>query len=285
MIFDTGKLLRLAALAALLGLPAGRSSSAAIGPPDFLFPYQWVGNIDQIDLNEPSGIVLHPSRGTLFVVGDNGDICEIRRDGTLVKEKHLAKADFEGITCDPSTGLLYIAVEGDEKIIEVDPEDFAIAREWPIARTFQGKALLKAGDSGLEGIAFAPDPGHPHGGTFYVVNQGFDLAATEDISAIFEVEVPLRSSAPKDPTAKIVKYFAIGIIDLAGLWYDSATDRLLVVSDATNAFFEVARTGAILKSYAFPGANQEGIALDPEGFLYIAQDSGGIIKIKWLREK
>ena len=38
------------------------------------------------------------------------------------------------------------------------------------------------------------------------------------------------------------------------------------------------------RAYAFPGDNQEGITADPNGFLYIAQDSGGILKLKWLRE-
>ncbi len=40
-----------------------------------------------------------------------------------VKQKRICDADFEGITCDPATGLLYIAVEGEEKIIEMDPGD------------------------------------------------------------------------------------------------------------------------------------------------------------------
>ena len=40
--------------------------------------------------------------------------------------------------------------------------------------------------------------------------------------------------------------------------------------------------GQILKQYAFIGDNQEGITLDDEGYLYIAQDSGGIIKIRYL---
>ena len=39
----------------------------------------------------------------------------------------------------------------------------------------------------------------------------------------------------------------------------------------------------MLASYAFPGDNQEGIAVDPAGFVYYAQDSGGIIKMKWLK--
>jgi len=40
--------------------------------------------------------------------------------------------------------------------------------------------------------------------------------------------------------------------------------------------------GQILKQYAFIGDDQEGITLDDEGYLYIAQDSGGIIKIRYL---
>ena len=50
-------------------------------------------------------------------------------------------------------------------------------------------------------------------------------------------------------------------------------------------FFEITRVGEILSAYAFPGNDQEGITVDGEGFLYIAQDSGGIIKLKWDRER
>ena len=38
------------------------------------FPYQWVGNIDRVNLEGPSGIVYHAERRTLFVAGDRGDI-------------------------------------------------------------------------------------------------------------------------------------------------------------------------------------------------------------------
>ena len=114
-------------------------------PANIPFSCEWIGAIDQVNFNEPSGIVFHPQRKTLFIVGDEGDICEIQRDGTLVKQKRLLHADFEGITCDPSTGLLYIAIEGEEKIIEVDPDDFRVLREFAVNRTFQGKWVLKAG--------------------------------------------------------------------------------------------------------------------------------------------
>lgn len=268
-------------LAFFLTMLNGYTASAKkdVDPLDILFPYQWVGDIDQVHFNEPSGIVFHPRRGTLFVVGDDGDICEIQKDGTLVKQKRIRHADFEGITFDPSTGLLYIAIEGEEKIVEIDPEDFSVLREFAIERTFQGAVVLKSGGPGIETISFVPDPNHPEGGTFYVANQGFDLEDKEDPSAIFEIEVPLKSGSAGKLTAKIVRFFSIGVIDLAGSHYDKASDLVYIISDATNTFFEITRTGKVLRAYAFPGDNQEGIAVDDEGFVYIAQDSGGIIKV------
>jgi len=257
----------------------------AVDPPGTPFPCQWVGNIDQVNFNEPSGIVFHPVRQTLFVVGDEGDICEIRTDGALVKQKRVRSADFEGITCDPSTGLLYVAIEGEEKIMEIDPEDLRVLREFAIDRTFQGALVLKAGGQGVEAITFVADSHHPEGGTFFVANQGFDLNSKEDPSAIFELEVPLRSGSASGGVAKIVGYFSLGVIDLSGLHYDAISRHLYVVSDATNTLFEITREGKILQAYAFPGENQEGIAVDTNGFLYIAQDSGGIIKVKWNRAR
>ncbi len=252
-----------------------------VDPPDIPSPYRWIANIDQVNLNEPSGIIFHPGRETIFIVGDEGEICELHRDGTLVKQKRICYADFEGITCDPSTGLLYIAIEGEEKIIEIDPEDFRVLREFDINRTFQGALVLKHGGQGIEAITFVPDSNHPEGGTFYVTNQGLDLNNKEDPSAIFELEVPLRSGSAGDTVAKIVRYFSLGVIDLSGLCYDEKSGHLYVISDATNTFFEITRDGNILQAYPFPGNNQEGIAADADGFLYIAQDSGGIIKVKW----
>jgi len=258
--------------------------SILIGCAVIPFPYQWIGDIDQVNFNEPSGIAFHPGRGTLFIVGDEGDVCEIQRDGTLVKQKRILNADFEGITCNPLSGFLYIVIEGEEKIIEVDPNNFRVVREFSIDRVFQGAVVLTPGGHGIEAIAFVPDVNHPEGGTFYITNQCFDLNDKEDPSAIFELELPLRSRSHGSNIAKIVKYLPFKTIDLSALHYDEKSGHLYVMSDATNTLFEITTEGKILKAYAFPGDNQEGIAADTKGFLYIAQDSGGIIKIKWNRK-
>lgn len=266
-----------ACLAAML-LPGTVRGENSADPLAILFPYQWKGNIDKTDFNEPSGLVFHPERGTLFVVGDAGDLGEFRTDGTSVKQQHLRDADFEGVTCDPASGLLYVAIEGEEKILEVDPESFAVKREFVIERSVDGKEVLKEGGQGIEGITFVPGADHPEGGVFYFTNQAFDLEESEgDLSAVCVIELPLKSSN-EGGRVEIRRFFTPGVIDLSGIHYDGERDLLYVISDASNALFEITREGKVLRSYALPEQAQEGIAVDGEGFLYIARDSGGIVK-------
>ena len=245
-----------------------------------VFPYEWIGDIDKIGFNEPSGICWHAARKTLFAVGDEGDLCEITAEGTLIRRQHIRAADFEGVTYDPATGLVYLAIEGEEAVLEVDPNSFAVLREFALPRAFQGKTLLRAGGEGIEAITFAPDPDHPEGGVFYVANQAFGLSDEQDISAVFQVELPLRT---RTGSPRITDYFAPGIIDLSGLHYDPIADRILLISDATNLILEYTRDHHLLSVQAFPGDNQEGVTVDADNFLYIAQDTGGIVKLKWLR--
>lgn len=241
------------------------------------FPYERVENIDRVEFKEPSGIVFHPGRGTLFVVGDGGDLGEFGTDGAPVRQRHLADADFEGITVDPGTGLLYIVVEGEEKILEVDPERMGIRRTFAVGRSVAGKVVLAKGGQGLEGITFAPAADHPEGGVFYIANQAFELVEEGDVSAVCEVELPLKSSS-QGGNVELSRCFTPEVVDLSGLQYDSARDLLYVISDKMNLLLELSRTGEVLDTFVLPEKDQEGITFDADGFLYIACDSGGIIK-------
>ncbi len=254
--------------------------------PTILFPYQWPGkpgfdgNIDRIGIEGPSGIVFHPGRNTLFIVGDKGLIAEIAKDGTPVFSQPLP-GDLEGITVDPATGLLYIVVEGDDVILEFDPERRTVLRRFPINRAFGGcpEFLEKQRDrydDGIESIAWIANPSHPEGGTFYIGNQW-------DPPVIIEVEVPLRSRAAGPAEARIVRVLPTKIADPADMYYDARTRRLNVVCDADNILLEITLSGRIVAQYAFPGDSQEGLARDDEGYLYLAQDNGGIFKLKDLR--
>lgn len=243
-------------------------------------PHKLIGDIEKTGFAEPSDIVFHAKRGTLFMVGDGGDVAEMKTDGTILKAKRVRRGDFEGITYDPATGLIYVGVEGEEKILELDPDRLEVLREFSIPRQFQGKTVMKAGGQGIEALAFLPDPKHPHGGTFLVANQCFDLKLIEDGSAIFELLVPLKGKGE----VEILRMLPMSITDLAAICPDPQTGKLLVVSDNTDTLLEMTVAGKVERAWNLPGSNQEGLALDKDGFLYIAQDSGGVLKLKWERE-
>lgn len=258
--------------------PSGPGSTV----PQSVLPFEWIGEFDKTEFEEPSGLCWHIQRGVLFVVGDKGDLCELADDGKAIRQQHLSDTDFEGITHDPRTGLLYIAVEGEEVILEVDPETFEVVREFNLPRTLNGTTVLKKGRHGIEGITFVADPSHPHGGIFWIANQVNTLTDKKDLSAVFQVELPLRSRTGQP---KLLGYFSPGVIDLSGLHYDAATGHVWILSDQANLLLKYSTTFDFLDAFALPGDNQEGIATDGAGHLYIAQDSGGMIKLKWLRKE
>jgi uncharacterized protein YjiK len=256
--------------------------------PTIRFPYEWLdvqgfgGDIDQQRLREPSGICYDALRDTLFVVGDEGDLAEINKDGTPVANYRIG-GDLECIDVAPETGLLYIGVEGEDVILEFDPEKGIVTRRFPINRSFKGDAnfLQKqttSYDNGIESLAFVPDSRHPEGGTFYVGNQW-------DPSMIMEVFVPLKSSRAEETEARIIRVLPLKMDDPAAMYYDPITRRLNIVSDADNILVEITLDGKIVKQYAFLGDNQEGLCRDDKGYLYIAQDSGGILRVKDLRKR
>ena len=242
-------------------------------------PYNWIGNISKAQIAEPSGITYHPTRRSLFLADDSGSVHEVSLEGRLIQSKGLNERDIEGITVDPSTGLLYAAVEDDEVILELEPENLAIQRQFRISRDFKGEQLLRKGGMGIEAIAFVPDASHPEGGTFWVGNQSFSLKAKDEPSVVCEVVVPLRSTTAKMADGTIIRAYKMNFIDISGLAYDAQGDYLVLISDTTNLLVELKREGTILRQYLLPGDEQEGIVLDGLGYMYVAQENGKIIKL------
>ncbi|MBC8505383.1 MAG: SdiA-regulated domain-containing protein [Anaerolineales bacterium] len=240
----------------------------------------WPGNPEGVNFTEPSGIVYHEQRGTLFVVGDEGHMAEFGLDGQLVKRAHVRFADFEGITYNPETNLLYVAVEGEELILEFDPHDFELLRQFSIDRYYQGELLLPSGGQGVEAITFVPNPDHPQGGTFYLTNQSQGSEGDEP-SLLIEVEVPLTSQATESLTAQVSMAIPMATLDLSGLHYDSVCGHLILISDRGNTLQVIGLDGEIAATYALPGQDQEGITLDAQDNIYIAQDSGAILRATW----
>lgn len=234
------------------------------------FPFVPIAEFE--DLKEPSGIVFHPQLQSLFVAGDRGHLIQLGLNGEKIRQEKLEDgASFEGITLNPATGLLYLALEGHDQIYEVDPTSFEILRQIPIDRDFEGNQLFAPGGSGLEGITFVPGDDSD---SFYLTNQSDELSGP-DPSIIFEAKIDETQSPP---VAKIVRYFSPNVTDLSGLFFNPNTQELMVLSDTNNLLMVMNMVGQVQRAFALPGETQEGVTLDNNGVLYIAQDSGSVIK-------
>jgi len=222
-------------------------------------------------LPEPSGVVYHAKRGSLFVVSDDGTIGEVSLDGKVRATRALG-GDLEGITYDPSSGNLYVVREGHEIIFEVDPNGFVIRRRFTIDRSFEGDPdFLERGGDGVEGLTFVPEPDHPEGGRFFAVNQF-------DPPALVELAVPLRSSKERFEKARIVTAHRIASPPLSDVLWSPDLRAFLIPSALWRSVYVVDWAGTRRASVRIPGIMQEGIALLPDGSIVIAQDTGGLIK-------
>ncbi|MDH3888978.1 MAG: SdiA-regulated domain-containing protein, partial [Gammaproteobacteria bacterium] len=234
------------------------------------FPGQLVAIFNEQHCKEASGIVFSRSRGTLFVVGDEGDICELHTDGILVNKAHIPRTDLEGITSNPLTGNLYALDELSTSILEINPDNLEVLQHISIALS-PAKYNHENKNRGFEAITFLPNPGQAANSRLFIANQGRSDRAS---AAVHELTVPL---ADGDNVAKTLHILEQKIADLSGLHYDDSSGLLLVISDAHNTLLLMTVEGDIRTSYTLPGENQEGITLDDESRLYIAEDSGNII--------
>ncbi len=225
---------------------------------------------------EPSGVV----RGTgasLFVVGDQGDIGEMDTSGHSIRSHHLGKYDMEGITRDPSTGLLYAVVESDSRILEIDPETFSIGHEFSIDWHLNGGLVLDTLNVHLEGITFVPDSLYPEGGSFFVVNRSSHPANNDRPSAIYEILIPLSGDTSSAAMARVVRMIRMSVKGLSGICHVENPPGFYLVSDEENRIYKTDARGEITECYPLEGEKQEGIALDSANSLFIADDAGGTI--------
>ncbi len=219
---------------------------------------------------EPSGLVFHEARGTIFVVGDEGDIGEVSLQGKLLRSAHLG-GDLEGITYDPSSGNLYVVREGHEIIFEIAAEDFKILRRFSIDRNFAGDPnYLRRGGDGIEGLTFVPVAGHPEGGRFYAVNQ-------YDPPVLLELALALRSSDEKFQSARIVAAKEVAPAPLSSIVWAPDIDGFLIASALWRKVYVTDSDGTYRNSVRIPAVMPEGFSPLPGGAFVIAQDSGGLV--------
>ena len=218
---------------------------------------------------EASGIVYSEKSNTLFVVNDEGKIYELSTKGQILKKLNLGKYDLEGITIDEDKGLLILAIEGDEKILVLNQDNFKILNEIKIKRKYKKiNVLKKDSKNGIEGIVLFKDK-------LYISNQSKNKYPKADSSVIVIVDYDLSKKK-----LKIKNIIDHGITDVSGLTFYK--DTLFMISDKNNLLLSYdIKNNKIIKKYKLSKKYaQEGLTFDKKENLYIADDNGQILKIQ-----
>jgi uncharacterized protein YjiK len=223
-------------------------------------------------VKEPSGIVFHPGRGTLFVVGDHGDVAELTREGEVLQRVRHDGLGFEGITVGPDGRLFAIEEKKKPRIHELDPKTLQRKAEYEVDTTLHGERVL--GDSrnkSAEGLCYVPGQG-----AFYVVNQSPPW--------LVKLRVPLDKTEGKAKALESVALSPAVRHQASDVHYDTATGHFLITESSggmgKGSVYEVTREGQRVNRHDIPGVRAEGLALDGSGRAYLADDAGGVLRIE-----
>jgi len=220
-------------------------------------------------VKEPSGIAFHPGRGTLFVVGDRGDVAELTREGKVLRSANLGGRGFEGVTIGPNGRLFVLEEAKPPMLYELDPDSFEIKAEYKVDSKLDGERIIgNEKNKAAEGLCYVPEQN-----AFYCVNQ--------QPPRLVKLEVPLGK---KDGKAKAVEVLDLSeVVDhqASDVTYDAASGHFLVTEssggDGPGHVYELTQEGKRVRKLSLPGKRAEGLALDGSGRAFIADDAGGVL--------
>jgi uncharacterized protein YjiK len=233
---------------------------------------------DATGVKEPSGIAFSPARGSLFVVGDEGSLVEFDSTGKPVKTIPIT-GNLEDVAVHTPSGRLVLLSEKKGQLLVVDPETGQTTGKFKL----DSEAVLgePSGDrnQGFEGLAFRPDPTKPGGGVFYLSHQ-----RTPALIVAFTFD-PLAASGRVGAESVIQRMRIPNREDLTAITYDAGTDRMFVISDTKDRVALLNPTLVEEAEIVLPGVQQEGIAFDAAGNLWIADDRAGLLMFSGARPK
>jgi len=225
-----------------------------------------------VGLREASGIAWHPARGRLFAVGDRGTLAEIDRTGAVVAMHHVG-GNLEDVTVHGPSGRLILLAEKKGELVVWDPA--AASETARFALDVAGVLGREPVDrnQGFEGIVFRAEAGRPGGGVFHLVHQ---RKPARLVTIAFDPTAPARALGATDVLARhALKPYE----DLTAVAWSETIGRLLVIADSDDRLLVVSPDGTIDADLPLPGEQQEGLALDSEGALWVADERRGLLRL------
>lgn len=292
------------ALVAMLVVAISSASAAEITEVN-LAKYKRVGRFDlpeptrttapehSLLAQEASAVTYDWDTGTLFVAGDGGtSVVQVNKEGALVNSMTLAPGGSpQGTTFYDTEGLTYI---GNEEFVITEERDRQLVKFKYVAGGELTRAAAKTvklgttiGNIGLEGVTNDPITG------------GFIVTKEQEPEGIFQTGIDWEAGTATNGSPTTVESTNLfppadaGVLDmsdvfaLANLHEVSLAEKenLLVISQESGKIVNVTRAGHVNSSLAIvadpgnpltvPEQTMEGVTMDEEGNLYVANENGG----------
>jgi uncharacterized protein YjiK len=209
----------------------------------------------------------------LFLVGDEGRLVELDGGGRVLA-RHKVKGDIEDVAVHSPTGLLVLLSERKSALVVYDPVRGEERREV----RFDRRALLgeEPADKnhGFEGLAFRAEEGGLGGGSFYLVHQAAP-------AMVVEIDFDPAGTADLLGADRVVRRFKLEKLgDLTAATWVADLERLLVIADARDRLLVLRGDGTLEAEVRLPGVQQEGLCIDGQGTLWIADDRAGLVRYR-----
>ena len=206
----------------------------------------------KIDVLEPSGLAVSSSGEVLYTVSDNtAEVYKLSKTGDIVQTYGYKGSDLEGVSTFTGNKLL-LAEERTKEIVVFDTATGASSKN---------KINYKNDDenSGIEGVAY-----NTTDGTVFILNEknpGNLIRLRDDFSIIATYELDFAS-------------------DYSGLFYDSSSNSLWIVSDQNKTINKCTLTGELVKTYSISVTQAEGIAIAKDKIFVVSDAEAKLFVFK-----
>ena len=198
----------------------------------------------KIDVLEPSGLAINSAGNALYTVSDNtAQVYKLSTTGNVIQTFNYVGNDLEGVSTFTGNKLL-LAEERTKEIVEFDMS---------AGSSLKHKINYEnsSDNSGIEGVTY-----NSVDGTIFILNEK-DPGKLIRLRADFTV---------------IAEYDLNFAIDYSGIFYESLTNNLWIVSDQNKTINKCTLTGELIKKYSISVTQAEGIAI-ANNKIYVVSDA------------